>query len=168
MKIWLLTDTHLGHEVLKEYCGRPEGFSEKILNNLKIIQPGDWLIHLGDFCIRRDDHWHEEFFKRLPGVKTTLIRGNHDRKSSHWYLEHGWGSVCESMTVKHEDKVILLSHKPMSASESFYHVNIHGHFHNSDHRRHEPELVAIKNDKQRLFTLENEGYQAKPITYFLK
>ena len=164
MKIWLTTDTHFNHAKLLEF-GRPDNFEEKILKNLSIIQPGDLLIHLGDFCIGQDAKWHEEFFKRLPGVKTVLVKGNHDGKSYSWYMDHGWGVVCKNMTIKVLGKYVMLSHMPWV--DVGYDLNIHGHFHDSDHRRHEPELVAIKNDKQLLLAIELTGYKPVLITSLL-
>jgi len=48
---------------------------------------------------------------------------------------------------------ILFSHKPQI--DTGYDLNIHGHFHNSDHRRQEPELKAIANPKHHLIMMEH-------------
>src|SRR3990172_12754698 len=98
MRTFLLTDTHLGHEKVKEYCNRPDDFNERILRGLKQISPGDTLIHLGDFCMGKDQYWHEMFMKELPGVKRILVRGNHDRKSNSWYMRNGWDFVCDDFS----------------------------------------------------------------------
>jgi len=55
MRYWLITDTHFGHENIKKYCNRPDGFEDLILENLNPTEdegvcPGDVLIHLGDVC----------------------------------------------------------------------------------------------------------------------
>lgn len=54
MKIWITTDTHFGHDMLIQY-GRPTDFSERIFKGLEQVSPGDMLIHLGDFCIGKDE-----------------------------------------------------------------------------------------------------------------
>jgi len=63
-----------------QYCGRAEGFEEKILKNVgQWVSRGDVLIHLGDFCIYKDAEWHKRFMDVCAG-KRWLVRGNHDRK----------------------------------------------------------------------------------------
>ena len=91
-KIWIITDTHLGHDNMVAYCGRPINHSDLILENLRnTIRSGDVFIHLGDICFGDDENWHKALMCRIPiGVKKILIKGNHDKKSNHWYLEHGW------------------------------------------------------------------------------
>jgi len=166
MNFWLITDTHFGHEAMIEYCGRPIDFSEKILANLmKFVNPIDILIHLGDVCIGNDREWHEKL-KQIPG-KHWLIRGNHDKKSNSWYLSNGWDMICDLFKIKYFGKIMVFSHKPV-VWDGEYDINIHGHFHNVDYRQHEPELLAIKNDRQKLLTLEYIGYQPVNLKKFIK
>ena len=94
-KYWIITDTHFGHDSMMKLCGRPEGFSEKILINLnRTVHCPDVLIHLGDICIGKEEYWHSELMK-WACCKKWLIRGNHDKKSDMWYLNHGWDFVAE-------------------------------------------------------------------------
>jgi calcineurin-like phosphoesterase family protein len=132
MNYWLITDTHFGHHKMKDYCQRPEGFETTILNRIRHhVLTGDVLIHLGDFCIYKDEEWHAEFMATCPGKKW-LIRGNHDRKSSSWYLDRGWDFVADSTTLTLFGKRLLLSHRPVTAHSDFD-LNIHGHHHNTGH-----------------------------------
>jgi calcineurin-like phosphoesterase family protein len=166
MKIWLTTDTHFGHKAMIPYCGRLEGFEEVIFKNLKQnVKEGDILIHLGDVCIGNDFDWHSNI-EDIPG-KHWLIKGNHDHKSNSWYLSHGWDMVCDQFRDKYFGKVIMFSHKPV-VWDGDYDINIHGHFHNSDHRRQEPELMAIKNGYQKLLALEYTNYQPVNLEKFIK
>jgi calcineurin-like phosphoesterase family protein len=167
MKTWIITDTHLGHSRLIEYCGRPINHTDIILENLdRMIQPGDYLIHLGDICIGNDRDWHHLLNLSLQGVKKILVRGNHDKKSNAWYLDHGWDAVCENFTLKVENKTIVFSHIPLV--DNGYDYNIHGHFHNKEHRREKPEMKAIANDKQKLVAVEYTNYQPVLLTTLLK
>jgi calcineurin-like phosphoesterase family protein len=74
-----------------------------------------------------------------------------------WYLNRGWDFVADSFTVDIYGGEILFSHVPKR--DTGYMLNIHGHFHNSDHRRHEPDLVAVKNERQILVAMEYNNYQ---------
>lgn len=154
MIYWVTTDTHFGHNEMVEYCGRPEGFEDIILNrHQNAVGKNDVLIHLGDICIGRDAFWHTMFMGCLTQAKKWLIRGNHDKKTNHWYLSHGWDFVASVMQMRIYGLDILFSHIPQK--DNGYDINIHGHFHNSDHHLHELELNAIKNDKHRLVMLEH-------------
>ena len=153
MNYWLITDTHFGHDKMYKFCDRPEDFEEKILKNIeRNVHHEDILIHLGDICWGNDAEWHEKLMKHA-GCKRWLVRGNHDSKSYSWYVKHGWDFVAERITFKMFGKEIAFSHMPLA--DDGYDLNIHGHFHNSDHRRHEPGLLAIKNEKQKLIMMEH-------------
>lgn len=134
------------------YCGRPEGFEQIILDELrKVLLPTDILIHLGDVCIGNDAEWHRKLIE-LPGKKW-LIKGNHDHKSNSWYLRQGWDFVGDAFRDTYFGKNILFSHVP-HYWDGWHDLNIHGHFHNTDHRRTEPELQERKNGYQKLLALE--------------
>ncbi len=158
MRIWLTTDTHFGHDKMMEYCGRPKGFEDKILKHFDLIGDNDLLIHLGDICIGSDTEWHK--LLSMFRFKKWLLFGNHDRKSLSWYMTHGWDFAGREIKFKMFGEKILLSHIPVK-DDGWYTVNIHGHFHNQGHRRDEPEMVEIKNDKHKLLAIENTGL--KPI-----
>jgi calcineurin-like phosphoesterase family protein len=165
MKIYLTTDTHFGHHKMMEYCNRPEGFEEIILNNLSKIKP-DVLIHLGDFSLcGKDEYWNQRFMD-IVKCKKWLIRGNHDKKTNQWYLEHGWDMVCEQFRDNYFGKIIMFSHKPV-VWDGDYDINIHGHMHNSDHRQSEPQLSLIKNGYQKLLAIENIDYKPVNLEYFI-
>ena len=161
MNYWITTDTHLGHEKLLEY-GRPERFSEKILKGVRnTVRRKDVLIHLGDICIGNDMYWHEELLRRTLSVSTKkwLVKGNHDRKSDTWYLNNGWDFVSDRIYLEKFGAKILFSHIPVGIIGDYtFDINIHGHFHDSDHRRNEPEISAILSDRNILVALEYTNY----------
>jgi len=160
MNYWIISDTHFGHDKMMELFGRPVGFSVQLFNGLRAcIKPEDILIHLGDVCFGADEGWHHQLSEKVPCFKRWLVLGNHDSKSNHWYLSHGWDFVAYTINLTLFGKALLFSHMPKI--DSGYDINIHGHFHNNHHRDLEPELTAIKNDKQYLIAVENTGY--KPV-----
>lgn len=167
-KIFLVSDTHFNHNKLIEYCDRPVNFEDRILKGLKILCEDDILIHLGDFCIGKDDKWHREYLKCSNAKKNILVRGNHDSKSDSWYYERGWDFICKTFTAKYFGKKILFSHIPkMRLTHGNYDINIHGHFHNANHRRRELKLRLLKNKRQKLLALEHTNYQPVLLETFL-
>ncbi|MGV1098729.1 metallophosphoesterase [Thiovibrio sp. JS02] len=159
MIYWVLTDTHLGHRRMHEYCDRPEGFEEQIFAGLGVVKPDDVLIHLGDFCIRRAQYWHEQFMARCVAAKKWMLRGNHDKKTTSWYLEHGWDCVATQLIIRLYGRDLAFSHYPLPEN-SEWDLNIHGHLHNTDHRlRREPELADRISEHHRLVSLEENDYQ---------
>lgn len=152
-KYWVISDTHFGHEKMLSLAGRPYGFETKILANcVRMINEGDVLIHLGDFCIGNDRSWHEIFHGQIK-CKKWLIRGNHDRQTDTWYLNHGWDFVAESMTIKRYGHTILFTHIPVDILDSECEVNVHGHLHGDDHRHDDCDTNP---DFNTLIAMENE------------
>lgn len=175
MKTWIISDTHFGHQNMISYCGRPANFDEIIIKNLKEKIPwqtDDVLIHLGDFCIGKDEKWHKEFFDSIPkSVKKVLVLGNHDKKSKTWYLRNGWDFVCDSFSTHHEGKYITFSHIPIVGIQN---INVHGHFHNNLPRLLQRKFISEIEEKRneqgfglknynpklhKLFALEDRKYR---------
>ena len=158
MNYWITTDTHFNHEkMVTKFKTRDKGFEDKILRGFKILSEEDIFIHLGDVSFGRDVYWNSIIGKLT--CKKWLLIGNHDKHSIPWYLKHGWDFVVHSMTLKLMGHTILFSHVPEPFTGENYTINIHGHFHDNDHRYREPYLVKIKNDRQHLLAIENNNYQ---------
>ncbi len=179
-KIWIITDTHLGHDAMVQYCGRPENHSELILKHLRNnVMPGDTLIHLGDICIGDDVYWHKQLAKAVPMVRRILVRGNHDRKSDAWYLDHGWFFVCERFDNIFFGKRIAFSHRPIPDDSAFA-LNVHGHFHNTLHRIQKENWVVegekernaadlkVLTSRHRLLAIENTALNPVLLQNFIK
>jgi len=168
MKIWIITDTHLGHAKMVELCGRPADHSERILSNLAAMPDDGVLIHLGDICIGNDDKWNSALLDALPtNFKAVLVRGNHDKKSDAWYYQRGWDFVCEMLSNTYFGKQILFSHVPLEKAGS-HDINIHGHFHNSGHRLDEATRRWYDPSYHRKLALEETDYRPILLEAFLK
>lgn len=123
MQTWITTDTHFYHEKMVELCGRPENFHKLIiLHWWRMIAQDDLVIHLGDVSFEGDT-----VVAGLPGRKV-LVKGNHDKQSYSWYMDHGFDFCCESFSMFTGGLNIIFTHKPLIFHE--YDVNIHGHLHN--------------------------------------
>ncbi len=169
MRIWLTTDTHFGHAKMVELCGRPEDFASRIFDGYKQLRDGDVLLHLGDFCIGKDESWHTQFkfYTGFPSkkLKRWLVRGNHDRKSNSWYIDHGWDWVGEGMELEMFDKRILFTHRPnpITIKPLRREINIHGHLHNTGHH----DDVRLTPSYHTLLAIENTNYQPVLLERFL-
>ena len=52
--IYVVPDTHLGHENIKKYCNRPDNFERLIEKNWnETITENDTVIHLGDISFNQ-------------------------------------------------------------------------------------------------------------------
>lgn len=122
--LFLITDTHLGHQNMLKSCGRPARFTNLILDNCrKIVKSNDTLIHLGDVAWNAEELMR---FMKLPGRKI-LVRGNHDKKSTSYYMDVGFALVVDSMTMTLQGIRMLFSHAPQYGHTAD--INIHGHQH---------------------------------------
>jgi len=88
----------------------------------------DVVIHLGDVIIGRQSEL-QGILEQLPGTKI-LVRGNHDYEKNSWYIKRGFAFVCDMLVIRD----FLFSHEPIEVLPSGVRINIHGHFHNNDHR----------------------------------
>ena len=68
--IYVIPDTHLGHENIKKYCNRPENFEALIEKNWRAaISETDTVIHLGDVSFDEKLERAENFSSRQPRQK---------------------------------------------------------------------------------------------------
>lgn len=165
MRYWITTDTHFGHSLLSKNKMRPDDFEDKILKCMYLnILSTDILIHLGDVAFSNEHEWHN----KLLNIKCNkwLLKGNHDKRSYTWYLDRGWNFVAETLSINLYGLNILFSHIPQK--ENGFDINIHGHFHDTDFRKHEPEIADILTGKHYLLALEYNGYQLWNLEKIIK
>lgn len=167
-RIFLISDTHFGHRKMISY-GRPEDFETQIITNInRLVGENDILIHEGDICIGHDKMFHDNIIKNINCFRKILVRGNHDSKSTAWYMSNGWDFVCDSFTLNYAGKEILFTHEP----KKFWlgikwlgnifktPLNIHGHMHTVDRVR-KGTSYSWRNKNHRLVSMEHQNY--KPI-----
>lgn len=127
MTIWLISDTHFGHENIIRYCGRPfanaADMDEAIVERWNaVVQPSDHVYHLGDVCMRKPSL---AIVGRLNGKKR-LIRGNHDILDTKDYLKAGFQEIHGVRVLDG----VLFSHFPVHpGSLGRFAANAHGHIH---------------------------------------
>lgn len=133
MRIFVIADTHFGHENIIQYCNRPFRSVDEMDNALiknwnAAVTQQDTIIHLGDFMIGRKERC-KEIVKQLNGKKI-LIKGNHDRWTDDFYRESGFAYVSKFPIVY--NNFFLLSHTPLQLSETTPYFNYYGHVHNDE------------------------------------
>ena len=150
--LFVIPDTHLGHENIKKYCNRPDGFENIIAENWNNeIGKFDTVIHLGDISMK--SQIGDNYVKKLGkwNGKKVLVRGNHDKNSDEFYLNAGFTIVVEEIAMCLGNMKILFTHRPKLDHDAD--INIHGHQHN---------LSVL--DETRLYlplSIEHMGY--KPL-----
>ena len=122
--LYLITDTHLGHQNMLKSCSRPARFTNLIFDNCrKMVKSEGTLIHLGDVAWNAEELMR---FMKLLGRKI-LVRGNHDKKSTAYYMDAGFALVVDSVTMTLQGIRILFLHAPLYGHTAD--INIHGHQH---------------------------------------
>lgn len=125
-RVFIISDQHINHYNIHEYCGRTEDWYEKVCSNWKrYVNDCDLVLDLGD-VIFKDASQLGTKLKNLPGTKI-LVRGNHDGRNAHWYLEQGYSFVCDQLRFG----PVLFKHEPIAALYGGVELCVHGHLHNS-------------------------------------
>ncbi len=104
---WVISDLHLGHRNIIEFEpsrlvateeGNYENQEEMLIAKWNaVVKAGDHIIILGDYAFKGI----KEYTRRLNG-NIELVRGNHDKRSSHAYYDAGFSYVYDTIT-QHDD-----------------------------------------------------------------
>jgi calcineurin-like phosphoesterase family protein len=132
MKWWASTDWHRDHAniVLPTFEGRPENHSELLLErHNELMSDEDGLLCLGDVIFGMQKNNLHEYLNQFRCRLKVLVRGNHDKKPTKWYLDQGFDMVCDQIVLKG----ILFSHHPAMLGSDHV-LNVHGHEHRGLHR----------------------------------
>ena len=144
MNIFVISDTHYRHAKIIEYCSRPFSTVEEQDASLtrrwnSVVKKEDLVIHLGDFALHKNSAEIKDICSKLNGRKI-LVKGNHDRKSMHWYCNNGFAFFCDSFALGD----VLFTHRPVGKQDFLlmpYKLNVHGHIHEKD----SPDPLIYKN-----------------------
>ena len=168
-RVWVTTDSHFFHTALSQEFGRPVDFQDRLVRAWRrSVAASDLVIHLGHVVVgsRKDEVDAHELIASLPGRKW-LTLGNHDKRGFGWYMRHGWDALATAYMLELFGERILLSHEPR-AWDGWFTVNIHGHFHDTDHRLHEPQYLGVLDERHRLLALEHVGYAPVLLKTFVE
>lgn len=161
MNIYFASDFHLGHFNIIKYCERPfvtlEEMDSTIIRKInERVEETDWLIYLGDFCMKASSEASEapkkafDYYRSQINCKNIIfLRGNHDNNNS-------TKTPIESLVINHGGKRIYITHDPKYAKEDFE-FNFCGHTHNKWHFKKLGKKSTVVN-----LSVENWDYY--PVT----
>lgn len=137
MKNFYIADLHFGHERIIEFDHRPFANMEEMETELirrwnSVVEPGDTVFILGDFCWRVEDDWLR-ILKKLKGNKV-LIKGNHDLRRISDKLRKEFQDVREMKVVMDGKYSLALCHYPIMFYPHDHYENtimLCGHVHNT-------------------------------------
>ena len=131
-KLFLTSDSHLGHFNICKYCHRPftsrSEMDQTLIKNWNAVVPEDGIVvHCGDFMLPHNEDIKEynKYLNQLHG-RVLLLRGNHDRASLDWVSDKLIAVRDQAMIVVDGVK-IFAQHYPCAAFNGDYHV--YGHIH---------------------------------------
>lgn len=131
-KLFLTSDSHLGHFNICKYCHRPfqsrSEMDQTLIKNWNTVVPEDGIVvHCGDFMLPHNEDIKEynKYLNRLHG-RVLLLRGNHDIASLDWVSDKLIAVRDQAMIVVDGVK-IFAQHYPCAAFNGDYHV--YGHIH---------------------------------------
>ena len=131
-KLFMTSDSHLGHFHICKYCHRPfqsrSDMEQTLIKNWNAVVPEDGIVvHCGDFMLPHNEDIKEynKYLNQLHG-RVLLLRGNHDRASLDWVSDKLIAVRDQAMIIVDGVK-IFAQHYPCAAFNGDYHV--YGHIH---------------------------------------
>jgi calcineurin-like phosphoesterase family protein len=149
---WVISDTHFGHENILEYCPWRMTWARSLADHdaaliaawQACVQPSDWVLHLGDFCLGPRENI-AQIRRVLPG-HIILVRGNHDRSRAAM-AEAGFDAVYSAVRIESGDHHWIGRHNPaaFSVREAASAVRLlHGHCHGNGCSADVNPVVRVK------------------------
>lgn len=131
-KLFLTSDSHLGHFHICKYCHRPfqsrSEMDNALIENWNSIVPEDGIVvHCGDFMLPHncDIKEYMHYLNKLHG-RVLLLRGNHDRASLDWSNEK-LIAVRDNALILVDGVKIYAQHYPCLTFNGDMHA--YGHIH---------------------------------------
>lgn len=126
------SDQHFWHGKIIEKCSRPfrdwDHMNEELVRRYNEVVPEDgFVVWVGDTFFRQKRELVQPLLSSLHGQKV-LVRGNHDRKSSSWFVRMGFDSVHDRLDALWEDAHVVVQHHPELKAGG---PVIHGHTHST-------------------------------------
>lgn len=132
---WIVSDLHLDHANIIEYCDRPfdsveEMDKQLIANWNNTVTDSDTVLFLGDLTMCSEEK-AIDYYHKLNG-DIIFIEGNHDSIDSY----SGIGVVYDSVTLQDRGITFHCTHYPTELDEKHNNYVLHGHTHNNEMNDH--------------------------------
>ena len=127
---YVVSDLHLTHANIIEYCDRPysdvEEMNRQLVDNWnRTVSPDDTVVFLGDLTMGADHDEAVEWAERLNG-SVVFVEGNHDELDA----ERAPFPVVESCVISHGKYRFGCAHRPEDTPEDGE-WGLYGHHHNN-------------------------------------
>lgn len=134
-KIFYIADLHLQHSNVIKFDNRPFANVEEMDNTLienwnAVVDKGDHVYHIGDFCWGKTDDWIR-YLKKLNG-NIHIVRGNHDLKQFGSDVKKCIVEVTDYKEITDNGRHVIMCHYPIMCYKASYNPNcymFHGHTH---------------------------------------
>jgi calcineurin-like phosphoesterase family protein len=133
---YVVSDLHLGHSNIIEYCDRPfssvEEMNRVLVNNWnRTVDEEDVVYFLGDVSLSTSVS-QQEWLDKLNGNKI-MTPGNHDNDMNVYEANV---PVVDSFVLQHEKYRFFCTHRPENIPDDWDEWAIHGHNHNNNLSEH--------------------------------
>lgn len=135
-KIYYISDLHYSHSNVIKFDNRRFKDVEEMNNVLienwnSVVEKGDIVYILGDFCWSAKDEEWIDILNKLNGSKH-LILGNHDFKRMSSKVKKKFAGVYDYKEIKDNGRRVIMCHYPMPFYRSDYDNGVYmlyGHVH---------------------------------------
>lgn len=158
MTTYAISDLHLRHANIIEYCDRPFDSVEEMNEELyerwnSTVSSDDIVYFLGDLAMTGDSDEFRELGEQLNG-EILMTAGNHDEAVP----DTPPFPIVESFVAQHGKYRCHCTHRPSNVPEEWSHWALTGHHHNNDLRSN-----PFIDTKQNVLNLSVELIEYTPI-----
>ena len=178
-KIYYISDLHFWHSNVINFDNRPFKDVEEMNNILienwnSVVEKGDTVYILGDFCWSAKDEEWINILNKLNGSKH-LILGNHDSKRMSSKVKKKFNGIYDYKEIKDNGRRVIMCHYPMPFYRSDYNSNVYmlyGHVHTTienDFMEYIKDMIKekdLRGDSTNKCQLYNVGCMMPWMKYF--
>jgi len=144
---YLVSDLHLDHRNIIEYCSRPfdsvAEMNDQLVSNWQaVVDPDDVVLFGGDLTVRESASALLDWLETLPG-EIVFVLGNHDGVVLE---DHEGVTFVEQYRFEYRDVPFRVVHDPADGPSNQTGWLLHGHHHNN----HPEQYPLVAHDTRRV------------------